>query len=81
MSKIYQKNYLLKEVDTIIRECKKIQVLMENNAVSSVVKRIMLFENLLKQKTMGNASQKLKDRVADILEKDSEIKRLEKSIQ
>jgi hypothetical protein len=50
MSKIYQKNYLLKEVDTIIRECKKIQVLMENNAVSSVVKRIMLLDPNIEEK-------------------------------
>jgi len=28
LSKIYQKNYLIKEVDKVVRECQKIQVLL-----------------------------------------------------
>lgn len=99
LSKIYQKNYLIKEVDGVVRECKKIQVLLENSSANTVVKRILLldptldekqaeaiakqkngYEQLLKQKTLGKASQKLKDRVNDILEKDQEIKKLERSV-
>jgi cupin superfamily acireductone dioxygenase involved in methionine salvage len=45
MSKIYQKNYLVKEVDAVLRETQKIQVLYDKWSVGNVAKRIKLLDN------------------------------------
>jgi hypothetical protein len=50
LSKIYQKNYLIKEVDSVIKECKKIQVLIKSNNMSTMVKRIMLLGPNIQEK-------------------------------
>lgn len=45
MSKIYQKNFLVKQIDAVVRETQKIQVLYDKWSVGTVTKRIMLLDN------------------------------------
>jgi len=49
---------------------------MDEKQAEAIAKQKHGYEQLLMQQTMGKDSQKLKDRVNDILEKDNEIKKL-----
>lgn len=66
--------------NTVVKRILLLDPTLDEKEAEAIAKQKNGYEQLLKQKTLGKGSQKLRDRVNDILEKDNEIKKLERSI-